>query len=83
MRIPKNKIQVKQSQGDLVYKDTLAPYTGPYYVLNNKFYPGKEYNQFAKELIAKQNPEYKKFLSIQSVEGMIKTFINPKLKKFL
>lgn len=83
MRIPKNKIQVKQSHGELVYVDTLIQYNGPYYILNNKFYEGKEYKPSAKELITKQDPEYKKMLSIQSLEGMVKTFLNPNLKKFL
>jgi hypothetical protein len=83
MRIPKNKIQVKQSHGELVYKDTLVAYKGPFFVLNNKFYEGREYNSIAKELITKQNPEYKKMLSIKDVNGVLKTLLNPNLKKFL
>lgn len=83
MRIPKNKIQVKQSHGELVYKDTLVIYKGPFFVLNNKFYEGREYSSVARELITKQNPEYKKMLSIQNVTGVLKTFLNPNLKKFL
>jgi hypothetical protein len=83
MRIPKNKIQVKQSHGDLFYKNNLVTYSGPYYVLNNKFYEGREYSSTSKELITKQDPEYKKMLSIGSVEGMVKAFLNPNLKKFL
>ena len=83
MRIPKNKIQVKQSHGELLYKSSLLVYTGPFYVLNGKFYVGKQYDPNALELITKQNPEYKKMLSIQSMEGMVKALINPALKKFL
>ncbi len=83
MRIPKNKIQVKQSHGELLYKDTLVVYKGPFFVLNNKFYEGREYSSIARELITKQNPEYKKMLSIQNVTGVLKTFLNPNLKKFL
>ena len=83
MRIPKNKIQVKQSHGELLYKDTLVTYKGPFFVLNNKFYEGREYTPIARELITKQNPEYKKMLSIKDVTGVLKTFLNPNLKKFL
>ena len=83
MRIPKNKIQVKQSHNELVYKNTLIDYSGPYYVLNNKFYEGKEYKPTAKELITKQNEEYTKMLSIKNIKGIVKTLINPNLKKFL
>jgi hypothetical protein len=83
MRIPKNKIQVKQSHGELLYKDTLVAYKGPFFVLNNKFYEGREYSSVARELITKQDPEYKKMLSIKDVTGVLKTFLNPNLKKFL
>ena len=83
MRIPKNKIQIKQSHGELIYKDTLATYKGPFFVLNNKFYEGREYTSTAKELITKQDPEYKKMLSIKNVTGVLKTVLNPNLKKFL
>jgi hypothetical protein len=83
MRIPKNKIQIKQSHGELLFKDTLVSYKGPFFVLNNKFYEGREYNSTAKELITKQDPEYKKMLSIKDIAGVAKTFLNPNLKKFL
>lgn len=83
MKIPKNKIQVKQSHGELLFKDTLISYKGPFFVLNNKFYEGREYTPIARELITKQNPEYKKMLSINDVTGVLKSFLNPNLKKFL
>jgi hypothetical protein len=67
----------------LLYKDTLVAYKGPFFVLNNKFYEGREYSSVARELITKQDPEYKKMLSIKDVTGVLKTFLNPNLKKFL
>jgi hypothetical protein len=53
MRIPKNIIQTNKytSGKEFVYKLTQTPYQGYYYILNNLFYIGKEYNQDAPELI--------------------------------
>ena len=83
MRIPKSKIQVGQSHGELFFKNTYVPYKGPFFILNNKFYEGREYTKTARELITKDDPDYKKMLSIRDAAGMAKAIFNPNLKKFL
>jgi hypothetical protein len=63
MIIPPNKIQKNKytSGGEFVYKDTNASYQGYYYIINNTFFEGKDYNPTAKELI--KTSEANKLLS--------------------
>jgi len=53
MRIPANIIETgKYTTGrELVYKETQTPYQGYYYILNNRYFVGKEYKVDAPELI--------------------------------
>ena len=53
MRIPKNLIETgKYTSGkEFVYKITQTPFQGYYYILDNLYYVGKEYNKDAPELI--------------------------------
>jgi hypothetical protein len=49
MRIPKNLIETgKYTSGkEFVYKITQTPFQGYYYILDNLYYVGKEYNKDA------------------------------------
>ena len=53
MKIPANIIQTgKYTQGqEYMYADTYENYQGYYYVLNNKFFAGKIFNNLARELV--------------------------------
>lgn len=52
MKIPTNLIQTKYTTGgELIYKNTNTPYKGYYYVLNDSFFAGKNFNVHASELI--------------------------------
>lgn len=53
MRIPKNKIQTGKytSGGEFYTKSTQIPYQGYYYIFNNLFFAGKEYDPKALEII--------------------------------
>ena len=53
MRIPKNIIETDKytTGGELVYKETQTSYKGYYYILNNRYFVGKEYIVNAPELI--------------------------------
>ena len=87
MRIPKNIIETSKytSGKEFVYKLTQTPYQGYYYVLNNLFYVGKEYNQDAPELIkiTQSNPLlYNSKTAIFSIiSGISSQFLKiPKIK---
>ena len=87
MRIPKNIIQTSKytSGKEFAYKITQVSYQGYYYILNNLFYVGKEYNQDAPELIriAESNTLlYNKKTSIFStISGISSQFLKiPKIK---
>ena len=56
MRIPKNIIETDKytTGGELVYKETQTSYKGYYYILNNRYFAGKEYIVNAPELIKTQ-----------------------------
>lgn len=87
MRIPQNKIKLGHTSGnELIYKDGLLPYTGYYFILNNKYYVGKEFTGQNVELILKTDPNYQKMLNLVKQGGknsFKKILINPNLKKFL
>ena len=53
MRIPKNIIETSKytTGGELVYKESQTSYKGYYYILNNRYFVGKEYITTAPELI--------------------------------
>jgi len=52
IRIPKNQIQYKYTQGkEYMYKDTYREYQGHYYELNNQIFAGKEFNSNAPVLV--------------------------------
>ncbi len=53
MKIPKNKIQTGKytSGGEFYTKDQQVSYKGPYYILNDSYYAGKEYSDKAPEII--------------------------------
>jgi hypothetical protein len=53
MLIPANKIQKGKYTigGELIDKITNIPYKGYYYILNNLYFVGKDYNSNARELI--------------------------------
>jgi len=53
MRIPANVIETGKytSGGEFVYKSNQSPYKGYYYILNDRFFEGKEYKADAQEII--------------------------------
>ena len=53
MKIPKNIIQTGKytSGGEFYTKDQQVSYKGYYYILNDSYYAGKEYNAKSQELI--------------------------------
>jgi hypothetical protein len=53
MRIPANVIETGKytSGGEFVYKLNQSPYKGYYYILNERFFEGKEYKADAQEII--------------------------------
>lgn len=53
MRIPSNVIETGKytSGGEFVYKSNQSPYKGYYYILNDRFFEGKEYKADAQEII--------------------------------
>lgn len=53
MRIPANVIETGKytSGGEFVYKSNQSPYKGYYYILNERFFEGKEYKADAQEII--------------------------------
>ena len=53
MRIPANIIETGKytSGGEFVYKTTQAPYQGYYYIINDRYFVGKEYKADAEEII--------------------------------
>lgn len=53
MRVPKNIIQTGKytAGGEFYTKENQTPYKGYYYILNNSYYAGKEYNAKASEII--------------------------------
>jgi len=52
MRIPANVIETGKytSGGEFVYKLNQSPYKGYYYILNERFFEGKEYKADAQEI---------------------------------
>lgn len=53
MRVPNNIIEANKytSGNELYFKKTQAPYVGYYYIINERYYVGKEYKENADELI--------------------------------
>ena len=53
MKIPANVIETGKytSGGEFVYKSNQSPYKGYYYILNDRFFEGKEYKADAQEII--------------------------------
>lgn len=53
MKIPANIIETGKYTvgGELVYKETQASYKGYYYILNKRYFVGKEYTSDAPELV--------------------------------
>jgi hypothetical protein len=53
MKIPANIIETGKYTvgGELVYKETQASYKGYYYILNKRYFTGKEYTSDAPELV--------------------------------
>lgn len=53
MRIPANIIETGKytSGGEFVYKTTQSPYQGYYYIINDRYFVGKEYKADAEEII--------------------------------
>jgi hypothetical protein len=53
MKIPANVIETGKytSGGEFVYKSNQSPYKGYYYILNERFFEGKEYKADAQEII--------------------------------
>lgn len=53
MKVPSNVIEKGKytSGGEFVYKTNQSPYKGYYYIINNRFFEGKEYKSDAPEII--------------------------------
>jgi len=69
MKIPKNIIKTGKytSGGEFYFKITQAPYSGYYYILNNLYYTGKEYNETAPEIVKIQQTNNMLFRSSTAI----------------
>ena len=57
MKVPANLIESGKytTGGEFVFKNTNTPYKGYYYILNNSYFIGKDFNVNAEEIIKIQN----------------------------
>ena len=82
MKIPKNRIKFKYSSGkEFVYKITQTPFQGDYYVINNSYYVGKEYNSQAPELIKLEQSNTLLFNKATAIFSLISGITSQVLKK--
>jgi hypothetical protein len=82
MKIPKNIIKTgKYTAGEEFYiKETQAPYKGYYYILNNSYYAGKEYNEKAPEIIKIQQANTMLFRGSTAIFSIISGITSQMLK---
>jgi hypothetical protein len=82
MKIPKNIIKTGKytSGGEFYFKITQAPYSGYYYILNNLYYAGKEYNEKAPEIVKIQQTNNMLFRSSTAIFSSLSGITSQMLK---
>jgi hypothetical protein len=82
MKVPKNIIQTGKytSGGEFYTKENQLPYKGYYYILNNSYYVGKEYNEKAPEIIKIQQANTMLFRGSTAIFSLLSGITSQMLK---